>query len=80
MVDNWQTDEGLPQNSVVSIAQSKDSYLWLGTFNGLVRFDGVRFTVFDSANTPALGNNRIVSVYAERGGALWAVNDQGSNT
>jgi hypothetical protein len=42
IVRNWSTDDGLPQNSVTAIAQTRDGYLWLGTFNGLVRFDGVR--------------------------------------
>jgi len=57
LVDQWQTDDGLPQNSATSIAQTPNGYLWFGTFNGLVRFDGVRFTVFDSAtrrNSPAV--------------------------
>ena len=43
----WRTDEGLPQNSIQAIAQTADGYLWLGTQEGLVRLDGVRFTVFD---------------------------------
>ena len=50
----WQTEDGLPQNSVLSIVQTPDGYLWLGTFNGLVRFDGVRFDSFTVGNTPEL--------------------------
>lgn len=49
--DRWQTDEGLPQSTVTSIAQTRDGYLWLGTQNGLVRFDGVNFKVFNRNNT-----------------------------
>ena len=45
--DVWQIEQGLPQNSVLAILQSRDGYLWLGTDEGLVRFDGVRFTLFD---------------------------------
>src|SRR5579863_3527224 len=52
--DVWQTEAGLPQNSVLTIAQTLDGYLWLGTEEGLVRFDGSRFAVFDKSNTPAL--------------------------
>src|ERR1044071_7283212 len=48
--DVWQTDQGLPQNSVVSIVQTRDGYIWLATQEGLVRFDGVRFTIFDKRN------------------------------
>ena len=43
----WTTDEGLPQNSVNSILQTRDGYLWIGTYEGLARFDGVRFRVFN---------------------------------
>ncbi len=43
----WQTENGLPQNAVQAIVQTRDGYLWLGTPAGLVRFDGVRFTVFN---------------------------------
>ena len=49
-IQNWQIEEGLPQISVTSIAQTPDGYLWIGTFNGLARFDGARFTVFHEGN------------------------------
>ena len=41
--DNWTTDNGLPQNSIHSIIQTRDGYLWMTTFDGLVRFNGVQF-------------------------------------
>jgi ligand-binding sensor domain-containing protein/two-component sensor histidine kinase len=68
----WETDDGLPQHSVTAIIQTRDGYLWLGTLNGLVRFDGLRFTVFDESNTPGLNNSRIVSLFEDRRGHLWA--------
>src|SRR5690349_10063209 len=58
----WQTAEGLPQNSVRSIAQTPEGYLWFATAEGLVRFDGVRFTVFDKTSTPALPSGNIDSL------------------
>src|SRR5271166_40454 len=67
----WQTEQGLPQNSVNALLQDHEGYLWLGTFGGLVRFDGERFVVFDVANTPGLGENRILSLHESRSGALW---------
>ena len=70
-VTQWKDTEGLPQNSVYSLARTPDGYLWFGTAEGLVRFDGVRFTVFDVGNTPALGNSRVESVLADRTGTLW---------
>jgi diguanylate cyclase (GGDEF)-like protein len=69
--DAWQTDQGLPQNSVVAVEQTRDGYLWLGTYQGLVRFDGTRFVVFHSGNTPAIASNRIVALAEDGHGGLW---------
>ena len=49
--DSWTTDNGLPQNGVREITQTPDGYLWFTTFDGLVRFDGGKFTVFDKNNS-----------------------------
>ena len=70
-IKTWQTDEGLPQNSVSAIIQSRDGYLWLGTFNGLVRFDGVRFTTFTAARSPGLPSDNINALCEDRLGRLW---------
>ncbi len=59
------------------MAQTPDGYLWLATFAGLVRFDGLRFTVFDAGNTPQLGSSRIVYVSVDRRGALWIRSEYG---
>ncbi len=59
-VDVWQTEEGLPHNTVTALTQTRDGYLWLGTQGGLVRFDGVRFTVLDTHNTPEFPSDRIL--------------------
>ena len=56
LFDSWTTENGLPQNSVNDILQTRDGYLWLATHGGLVRFDGVRFVVFDRS-TLASGAN-----------------------
>src|SRR5215813_9363751 len=52
--DIWTTDNGLPQNSVTSILQTHDGFLWLTTYDGLVRYDGVQFRIFNAANAPGL--------------------------
>src|SRR5262245_49282503 len=70
--DHWTADNGLPQNSVRDIVQTRDGYLWLTTFDGLVRFDGVRFTVFNKSNSPGILNNRFVQLYEDAEGDLWA--------
>ncbi|MCY7347697.1 MAG: hypothetical protein LH614_15950, partial [Pyrinomonadaceae bacterium] len=69
--DSWTTDNGLPQNSVYSIAQTSDGYLWMTTLDGLVRFDGVRFTVFNKSNRKNLPTNRLVKIFAEADNTLW---------
>jgi len=68
---NWQTESGLPQNTVHAITQTHDGYLWLATEGGLVRFDGLKFTVFDSQNTPALHSNNIRALLEDKQQALW---------
>lgn len=80
LITQWTTENGLPQNSVTSIAQTADGYLWLGTFGGLARFDGVRFTIFNSANTPALPNSRITALHLGRDGSLWIGAENGAIT
>jgi ligand-binding sensor domain-containing protein/rRNA maturation protein Nop10 len=67
----WRTEQGLPQNSVRAILQTRDGYLWLGTQEGLVRFDGARFLVFDKKNTPGLRHSFVWSLLEDREGSLW---------
>ena len=69
--DSWETEAGLPQDSVLAVAQTPDGYLWLGTEEGLVRFDGVRFSVFDKNNTPEIGANVIQALLVDHEGSLW---------
>lgn len=69
--DIWQTKDGLPQNTITAIAQTPDGYLWLGTREGLIRFDGARFTVFDSKTTPEITQDQVLSLLADRQGRLW---------
>jgi ligand-binding sensor domain-containing protein/signal transduction histidine kinase len=75
MIEAWQIEDGLPQSSVTSIAQTPDGYLWLATYNGLVRFDGVRFTVFDTSNLPGLPGNRLLHLSADQEGGLWIITE-----
>lgn len=70
--DTWTTDNGLPQNGVRQITQSNEGYLWFTTFDGLVRFDGLRFTTFSKSNTKGIINNRFTGIFADTDGALYA--------
>ncbi len=80
LTDVWTSEKGLPDNSVTAITQTPDGYLWIGTFNGLVRFDGVRFVTFDPANTPALLHAHVRHLYVDSQGTLWINTYDGSLT
>ncbi len=73
----WMEKDGLPQNSINAVVQSPRGYLWLATQEGLVRFDGVRFTVFNKDNTPLMTDSYIVTLVKDRGGDLWMSFDSG---
>ncbi len=75
--DAWTTENGLPQSSVTSIVQTRDGYIWMGTFGGLVRFDGVKFDVFDTGNSPGFAGNRITYLYEDRASGLWIAFENG---
>src|ERR1043165_8647208 len=69
--EQWQADRGLPQNSVLCLAQDHHGFLWFGTENGLVRFDGIEFKVFNEQKTPAIPHNFVTSLLVARDGSLW---------
>jgi len=68
----WLQNDGLPNNSINAMAQTRDGYLWLGTQEGLVRFDGARFVVFDRKTTPIMRHSWVQCLLVTRDGALWA--------
>lgn len=78
--DIWQIEQGLEQDPVTAVVQGREGYLWLGTYTGLARFDGVRVTVVDSANTPGLRNSRVTSLYEDPAGLLWIGHESGEVT
>src|SRR5687768_8756077 len=71
----WQTDDGLPQNSVQTILQTRDGYLWTGTQRGLARFDGVRFVVFE--DVPEIKGRSITALCEGSDGSFWVAIDGG---
>ena len=79
-VRSWKTDNGLPDNAVTAVVQTREGYLWLGTYGGLVRFDGSRFVVFNSANEPELQSDRITGLYEDTQGVLWIGHERGDLT
>ncbi len=74
---HWSMDDGLPQSSVNDIIQSKDGYLWLATFGGLVRFDGSDFDVYDRSNSIGMLSDRILTIFEDHNGSLWCGTEEG---
>ncbi len=70
--DSWTSNEGLPQDSINGIAQTPDGYLWLATQEGIARFDGTHFTIFDSGSTHGTIQNFVYTLFVDRAGTLWA--------
>ncbi|MBV9179743.1 MAG: hypothetical protein JO356_00405 [Acidobacteria bacterium] len=68
---HYRTEQGLPQDEVRSIAQTPDGFLWFSTRDGLARFDGLRFTVFRSEDTPGLTHNELGALLTDHLGRLW---------
>ena len=66
----WTQERGLPQDTIRAITQTKDGYLWLGTDEGLARFDGYEFVVFNKTNGD-LPDNSITALAAANDGGLW---------
>lgn len=77
---SWTTENGLPDNAVTAVVQTRDGYLWIGTYGGLARFDGAQFTVFNSANEPGLQSDRITGLYEDPKGVLWIGHERGDLT
>lgn len=74
---SWTSESGLPQNSVHAIAQTKDGFLWLGTEEGLVRFDGTEFRIFNRREHRGLASDYISVLLAGHDGSLWIGTDSG---
>jgi signal transduction histidine kinase/ligand-binding sensor domain-containing protein len=78
--DHWTAETGLPQNIITALHQTPEGYLWIATLDGLTRFDGLRFTVFNKSNTPGIRSNRFNCLYEDTQGDLWAGTEVGAIT
>ena len=70
MHQSWSVDNGLPQSTIRGISQTTDGYVWFATHEGVARFDGIVFTVFDEANAPALRGSGVTALLAQKDGSL----------
>lgn len=71
IIDQWTTRNGLPTNTLNNVYQTRDGFIWASTYNGLIRFDGVEFKLFDKKNLPYLTNSSISSLYQTADDSLW---------
>jgi signal transduction histidine kinase/ligand-binding sensor domain-containing protein len=78
--DAWTADNGLPQNIIRGMHQTPDGYLWIATLDGVARFDGVHFTIFNKSNTPGIVSNRFGAMVGGQGDDLWLVSESGRVT
>lgn len=70
-VRRYGRQDGISASSILEIIQSREGYLWLGTYDGLTRFNGVEFRIFNRTNTPALPGDNISSLLEASDGSLW---------
>jgi signal transduction histidine kinase/ligand-binding sensor domain-containing protein len=77
LVSSWTSNHGLPQNTINTIAQDSKGFIWLSTFGGLVRFDGVNFKVFTSKEYPVLLSDRIVNIFIDKNDLIFIANESG---
>lgn len=73
--DVWTTDNGLPQNSINDLLQTRDGFLWMATYDGLARYDGVKFTFFNAGNRDDLKQSRFAQLFEDRDGRLWIITE-----
>jgi signal transduction histidine kinase/ligand-binding sensor domain-containing protein len=74
-IQSWTSSDGLPQQSVNAVVQTRDGFLWISTFGGLARYDGARFEVFTRGNTAGITASRFLELFEARDGALWATSE-----
>jgi signal transduction histidine kinase/ligand-binding sensor domain-containing protein len=79
-IHHWLREDGLPQNTVTAVLQTRDGYIWIGSYNGLSCFDGDHFTVFEAGSTPGLASSRVTSLFEDDKGVLWIGHEGGKLT
>ena len=79
-IQAWMTENGMPQNSVTALLQTRAGYIWAATYHGIAQFDGERFIVFDASGTRGLPNSRVTSLFEDATGSIWIGHDTGDLT
>jgi ligand-binding sensor domain-containing protein/signal transduction histidine kinase len=71
VITNFTADNGLPQNTVDLVTQTSDGYIWIGTYAGLARYDGIKFIHFNRSITPAFKINHVTTLIEDKSGTVW---------
>ncbi len=77
LIENWLEGDGLPESSAYSLAQTPDGYLWVGTAEGVCRYNGSDFSSSGRGLVPPVLDGNIFYLFADREGRLWASTDLG---
>ncbi|NJN28064.1 MAG: GHKL domain-containing protein [Cyclobacteriaceae bacterium] len=70
-MDQWTGKDGLISNNLTSVAQHSNKFIWITTFNGIIRFDGVNFKLFDKNNLPYISSNGFYKSFEDSKGNVW---------
>jgi ligand-binding sensor domain-containing protein len=70
-IRSWSTKDGLPNDKIIAVYQSAQGYIWLATQEGLARFDGAGFEIFDKKNTPAFPHSQVTALVEDKDSTLW---------
>lgn len=79
-VAHWDMSDGLPSHKIMAALQTRDGYIWVGTWDGLARFDGASFTRFDAGRTPGLVESSVTALCESPDRALWIGHGSGAVT
>jgi signal transduction histidine kinase/ligand-binding sensor domain-containing protein len=71
LVKVFQRDDGLPHNTISAIVQAGDGYLWIGSHEGLAKFDGLKFTIYSAPETSGLESDHVDCLAAAQDGSVW---------
>lgn len=80
LIRHYDVEDGLPVNSINGIVQDKNGYLYFSTYDGLIRYDGYEFEVYNSGNSPEIITNRQAGLLQASDGTLWIFNEGGTIT
>ena len=67
----WKLEDGLPNSVVRAVLSTDDGYIWIATYDGVARFNGDSFTVYDKHSVPELKRDTVLAFTKSRDGALW---------